>query len=99
MSKILIPLTEKNITVNGFQKLESGLIFQWGLVTVPASATTEFNFPIEFPTAALNLQTSVGVPIASGTWKIGGNIIDKTKFHIQNTNTESHGVYWLAIGT
>lgn len=61
MSKLLIPLTDKNIAANGYQKLESGLIIQWGnftkTVTSGAGTTNtpmyqgggSVDFPIPFP--------------------------------------------------
>ena len=68
MSKILIPLTDKNIAANGYQKLESGLIIQWGTFTATVNSgagTTNTpmyqgsggaTFPIPFPNAVLNIS-------------------------------------------
>lgn len=52
----------KSFGTNGYQKLPSGLIIQWGVVGCPAnySANTRFafNFPIAFPSSALHIILS-----------------------------------------
>lgn len=67
MSKVLIPLTDKNIAANGYQKLDSGLIIQWGSFTknVPSGGGTtnvpmyqggtSVNFPIAFPNGVFSI--------------------------------------------
>ena len=43
-----------SLAAAGYQKLPGGLIMQWGLTgAIAASAATTFNFPIQFPTAAV----------------------------------------------
>ncbi|HGG9108865.1 TPA: tail fiber protein [Enterobacter cloacae] len=45
-----------------FKDTSTGMIFQWGTITLPASGyrttSAAFSFPITFPNAALNLQTT-----------------------------------------
>jgi hypothetical protein len=41
---------------NGYQKLPSGLLIQWG--SAPATADQYIGFPIAFPTRALNVQAT-----------------------------------------
>jgi len=51
---------------NGYQKLPSGLIIQWGEVratapTAPISQNADITFPIAFPNAAFQISVSCGV--------------------------------------
>lgn len=55
MSKVLIPLTDKNISTNGYQKLPSGLIMQWLQIENAnwINISQEYSWPIPFPSAVL----------------------------------------------
>ena len=61
---------------NGYQKLPSGLIMQWGRVnvTIPAGSQntylhTAVAFPIAFPSGVLSVQVSrEGIPTGSNQW-------------------------------
>lgn len=41
-----------SLAVNGYQKLPSGLIIQWGTISTPVNTATSFTFPIAFPSQA-----------------------------------------------
>ncbi|MDI7047501.1 hypothetical protein QMN58_28805, partial [Escherichia coli] len=41
-----------NKATNGRMELPGGVIRQWGVIQVPGNATTEFSFPVPFPSAA-----------------------------------------------
>lgn len=43
-------------SANGYQKLPSGLIIQWMLVTVSVSGYANYSFPTPFPTALLGVS-------------------------------------------
>lgn len=70
MSKLLIPLTDKNLAANGYQKLPGGMILQWGsytqTVTSGAGTTNvpmyqaggSVNFPIAFPNGVLVITSA-----------------------------------------
>lgn len=51
-----------SLVTNGYQKLPSGLIIQWGTVTLGAGQTSgqTINFPIAFPNACLSLSVTEG---------------------------------------
>lgn len=57
----------QSLIVNGFQKLPGDLIFQFGVVTLPAGqSTTVANFPIAFPNGCLSIAlTTSGTPVAA----------------------------------
>ncbi|WP_442794008.1 gp53-like domain-containing protein [Pseudomonas sp. LAM2023] len=53
-----------NLGVNGYQKLPSGLIRQWGCILAPtggSSAAIDIVFPVQFPNACLNVVGSIGI--------------------------------------
>ncbi|WP_456154159.1 gp53-like domain-containing protein, partial [Serratia liquefaciens] len=88
---------------NGYQKLPSGLIIQWGAFNVNATSgavgTTDITFPIAFPAAFRHLSALMSTNDPSQRF---------TGFDIGNTNTKkarftyvsptSNSIYWLAIG-
>ena len=47
-------------TQNGYQKLPSGVILQWGMVAVKAYDVVNATFPVAFPTSCANLQIAWG---------------------------------------
>lgn len=88
---------------NGYQKLPTGLIIQWGAFNVNATSgavgTTDITFPIAFPAAFRHLSALMSTNDPSQRY---------TGFDIGNTNTTkarftyvtptSNSIYWLAIG-
>lgn len=86
---------------NGWQKLPSGLIIQWGSIGgVPAGGGSNVTFLLAFPNAVLNtsatIQNSGGVSgaMAAGTGLQSTN--GMTVFN--NGNTGATAVMWMAIG-
>jgi len=82
---------------NGYQKLPSGLILQWGMITPSTINTqTQFTFPIAFPTGGLVL---IAAAYSGGTTFVGaqGYVVNATTGSVMNTAT-STVVCWLAIG-
>jgi hypothetical protein len=73
----------KSLSSNGYQRLPSGLILQWGNVSIPGNSVITVTFPIAFPTAALLAQAQKYDAAANGTqyrwdcsapWLTGVNI-------------------------
>lgn len=83
--------TNVSLAANGYQKLPSGLIMQWGIGndgTTPA-------FPIAFPSQCLSVTmatatTSYGTPRALS--------VTKTNFTIAFANYAGGSAFWIAIG-
>lgn len=88
-----------SLGANGWQKLPSGLIMQWGGVTTNTSADTLVTFPVAFPTASCSIVGSVG----SGTLHITfvGNGQSATGFYcnaISAGGRNASSCSWMAIG-
>ena len=81
-----------SLSANGYQKLPSGLIIQWGTVTANASAS---NLPIAFPNAAFS-----AVGIATSTVNLDNLCLGTfTTTQISFTQFASNGtVKYIAIG-
>lgn len=61
-----------SLSATGYQKLPSGLIEQWGIVTTSASADTTFTFPVAFPNAVVAIVFAAGNSGASIANGYGG---------------------------
>jgi hypothetical protein len=84
---------------NGYQKLPSGLILQWGITaSVANSAILTVTFPIPFPTACVfaddipvTLNPVVqAAPIA--------NTLTVTGFNLENNTGIANTYHWFALG-
>lgn len=77
-----------SLGTSGYQKLPSGLIFQWTFVTAAAAATSSFAWPLAFPNAALCVTATVNDQVSATTtnyrWSVAGTPT-KTGFQITNT--------------
>lgn len=88
-----------SLAANGWQRLPSGLIIQWGQSSLFSSASNAtVTLSIAFPTANLSVVASW----SPSTGKDGGtpNIVSKslTNFVVGTNNTNAGTVYWIAIG-
>ena len=87
----------------GYQKLEGGLIMQWGRVSVAYNQTiTSVDFPMTFPSSCLNVQSTVKHAAAvNGTWNCYVCNQTTTGFEILGEYDSGAGTseaYWFAIG-
>ncbi|KVQ15680.1 gp53-like domain-containing protein [Burkholderia ubonensis] len=63
-----------SLNSNGYQKLPSGLIIQWGYTSVPANSLLTVPLPIAFPNASFGVACAADDPAANGTqyrWTAG----------------------------
>ena len=87
------------IAANGYTKLPSGLIIQWGTVSVGATSTTTVNFPISFPTACFSVTSTLSLNTLGGqspAWST--YILSASQFNAVNGSTGALSYYWMAIG-
>lgn len=73
-------------STNGYQKLPSGLIIQWGAFAVSAGAGTALTYPVAFPTGTVAL---VAIDAGSGVYQYGVNNFGKTGCTIYCRNVGS----------
>ncbi len=85
--------TNVNLASNGYQKLPSGLIIQWG--TAPQGYNWLVNLPIAFPNAALQ-AVAVSSTTASNSFAVV-NSLTSTKITLSNNNNGGT-IRWLAWG-
>ncbi|WP_246858290.1 gp53-like domain-containing protein [Enterobacter hormaechei] len=88
---------------NGYQKLPSGLLIQWGAFSVNGTSgavgSADVTFPIAFPTAVRNLNAfmSTNDPSQRFTgFDIGNTTTTKARFTY--VTPTSNPIYWSAIG-
>jgi hypothetical protein len=86
---------------NGYQKLPSGLIIQWGLVSIAASTTSSFSYPVAFPNNCWHVLVTVrDTAQAAANFPFGGALpVNLTTFSVKNCyNASSLQYVFLAIG-
>jgi hypothetical protein len=84
-----------NLSTNGYQKLPSGLIIQWGTQILPASVTTTFWFPLAYPNQCLSIVATFGTP-AQGS--VNADVVNASQYKLQNLYAGSQAARWVAIG-
>jgi hypothetical protein len=96
---------------NGYMKLPSGVIMQWGTLT-PSARLTDVTLPIAFPNACLNVQSSIGADFTDTNYEDNSLIWggypksgDPSKITIMSnlrlSNNSSNiykKIFWQAIG-
>lgn len=89
----------QSIGSNGYQKLPSGLIIQWGSMAVSSDPGT-VTFPTTFPTAVCAIQVGGFVTAAASGNNISANAcaVSTSGFTTWVQNLSSGTVSWVAIG-
>lgn len=85
----------RSLAANGYQKLPSGLIIQWGVATsLNAGEVRTITFPVAYPSGVKSpVCTGDGVDPAVGIAAIG-----TTTFQIRNAGTPAQNAYWTTFG-
>ncbi|KVM60373.1 hypothetical protein WJ58_06380 [Burkholderia ubonensis] len=89
-----------SLNSNGYQKLPSGLIIQWGYTSVPANSLLTVPLPIAFPNASFGVACAADDPAANGTqyrWTAGA----RTRWTINIVNNWPSGPIsgsWITWG-
>jgi hypothetical protein len=102
-----------SLASNGYQKLPSGLILQWGYLNW-GTDTVEglygpYVFPIAFPTACLNISFTTLTKDSGSGYGNSSMQVDiaqlptSTQFYVYNNNfaipqNYQQGFYWMALG-
>jgi hypothetical protein len=103
-------LSEASLTLNGYQKMPSGLIMQWGKFTGASESTV--NFPVVFPENVFSVTATLVDPTnfaVSNTWSAAISSITTSGFLARrrlNTSTGGNSINtitaidinWMALG-
>ena len=94
----------KSLTTNGYQKLPSGLILQWGITSVTPVANTVVTKLITFPTAFttklffITINPNTSVPDIVQCAAKDKDSLTEFDIYLKRTNTTVTEVYWFALG-
>jgi len=92
-----------SLSTNGYQKLPSGLIIQWGTFTTSSGGYTNLTFPIAFPNALLSI-TANDVLSSTQIYPVNINMGGKTTSYVPVAAVSTMGSYnsndivWIAVG-
>ncbi len=97
---------EKSFSTNGYQRLPSGLILQWGTTSnVTYDSRANLTFPISFPTTCCSVVVSYQGPtvLTDHCQSYGVSNITTSGFQVENqwvygSNGNSFPAKWIAIG-
>lgn len=89
-----------SLAANGYQKLPSGLIIQWGSGST-AIGGTNFTFPIVFPNAvytitATNAPQNLNVTTVAYSLAVGG--FSAASYPYNSATSVASNITWIAIG-
>lgn len=89
----------KSFASSGYQKLPSGLIVQWGVLTT-ATVSTNITFPLAFPNVAFSFVCNTAEQVAASPTFNVATALSNTGVTIQYTlnGATSYTVRWIAIG-
>ena len=90
----------QSVAVNGYQKLPSGLIMQWGIMPYTSdNANATITFPIAFPNNCVSIVPSIDtVSIGAGNWSVYAKTTTNFSANYSSTIANSAGGYYIAIG-
>lgn len=81
---------------NGWQRLASGLIIQWGSLAVPNGTVQNVVFPMAFPSFCRSVQATTNTTTSHIICSVGA--IASGSFNVIQSDSVARAVTWLAIG-
>lgn len=93
-----------SLSANGYQKLPSGIIIQWGNATTGGGGGVTVTFPISFPTAVYSAVTAVINAGAAPTVILASVNVVASGFGVGSSDSATQAFvpgasfYWMAIG-
>jgi hypothetical protein len=85
------------LAANGWQKLPSGLILQWGIASVVAGTVTTVTFPMAFPTACVAVNMIAASSITSADRYLSMTGKSQTAWTVVSSGAVG-ATPWMAIG-
>lgn len=89
------------LTTNGWQKLPSGLIVQWGVATTPVSGGIAVTFPIAFPNACHSVSAVANATAVQQVSVVAQKSNTTITLYAGNSASGAGvaiGLFWMAIG-
>lgn len=89
-----------SLSANGYQKLPSGLIIQWGTSgSLAGSGSVTVTLPIAYPTAGLNVQCQrAGSTTGSTHGAVNAVFSSLSQIIIRNGSTDTLTPMWMSFG-
>jgi hypothetical protein len=88
----------QSLGTNGYQKLPSGMIMQWGTTgSIAGNGSSAISFPINFPNNCLNVQITAQ-SFSTNQAHDSALSFGATGFTLQNRSPGNCSFYWFAIG-
>ncbi|HDZ8321198.1 TPA: phage tail protein [Enterobacter kobei] len=85
-------------SANGWYKdANTGMIFQWGVVSSSVTGNVNITFPTAFPSACVNVQNTIIRKVNDGAQNNWNYVTSFTKTGA-SVGSDGHGVYWYAVG-
>lgn len=85
---------------SGYQHLGGvsvgGMIMQWGSATIAGYSSLVVTLPTAFPTQCINVQTTFKSPAL--VFPVLASAVSTTTITLQNPDSATTNVYWLALG-
>ena len=87
-----------SLAANGYQKLPSGLIIQWGSADVPAASYTDFTLPVSYPTA-YQAVVMLDIDNNNGSNGVRSHIVSNSTIRLYNVDDGgTYTIRFMAIG-
>lgn len=92
-----------SLSSSGYQKLPSGLIIQWGGITILGDSNASIPFPIAFPNSCFTVfatfENQAGdIPAPADTRIAQVRLFSKTSVTLRNLSVNASSYVWFAIG-
>ncbi|WP_227105121.1 gp53-like domain-containing protein [Chromobacterium rhizoryzae] len=89
-----------SLAANGYQKLPSGLIIQWGAFTANNGTSNTITLPITFPTAMVSVSAMTGANAGTDFNVRSVTFVSKSnsQFVVNVVPASIYAGYWMAIG-
>ena len=83
---------------NGWYKdANTGMIFQWGMVSSSVTGNINITFPTAFPSACVTVQNTIIRKVNDGAQNNWTYVTSISKTGA-SVGSDGHGVYWFAVG-
>lgn len=89
-----------SLAANGYQKLPTGLIIQWGAFTANNGTSNTITLPVTFPTALVSVSAMTGANSGTDFSVRSVTFVSKSnsQFLVNVVPASIYAGYWMAIG-